>query len=132
MTMKAEIAAEALQRIGGRLWEKHGHRRIYFNEPDMMETIGLEVSRYNSGRISSARHDGCTISNREANRIIARLPKKLWYDLNVQKWAWVVKDHNRRRPYRDEADEMAEEVIAAIEGMVAGDPEAADDPEAVS
>lgn len=72
--------------IGGNLWERHGHRRIYFN--NLTELYGLDLDYYNTGNISSATLDGEGISNNSA-RIIASDLKfgKLWFDLNTGSFA---------------------------------------------
>lgn len=69
---------EALKRIGN-LWERGEMYRIYFNGLDRW--FGLEVTRYNSGNISSAKLDGETISNSAAKRIISNLyDAKVYWD----------------------------------------------------
>lgn len=71
-----------LEAIGGKLWEKNGKRRIYFNYDLLVEVYGLELERYNSGNICAAWLDGETISNRRAYDISATLRTgKLYYDL---------------------------------------------------
>lgn len=69
---------EALTKIGGRLWEKGGMRRIYFN--DLEQWMGLTISRYNTGNISGARINGERISNSQARRMLNGIDK-LWFDL---------------------------------------------------
>lgn len=67
--------------MGGRLWEKHGYRRIYLN--NLTELYGLEYDTYNTGNISAAWVDGKRISNNSARQIASMLYNgKLWYDLN--------------------------------------------------
>lgn len=66
---------------GGRLWEKHGYRRIYFN--DLPALYGLEYDTYNTGNISAAWVDGERVSNSEGRRILGRLAfAKVWYDVD--------------------------------------------------
>lgn len=70
---------------GGKLWEKEGRRRVYFN--GLPELCGLEVHRYNTGSISSAYLDGEKLSNTKAARLVGRLEHcKLWFDLNSNEW----------------------------------------------
>lgn len=69
---------EALTKIGGRLWEKGGMRRIYFN--DLEQWMGLTISRYNTGNISGARVNGERISNSQARKMLNSIDK-LWFDL---------------------------------------------------
>ena len=69
---------EALTKKFGR-WTKKGsngkvYDRIYFNGTD----LGMEVSYYRSGNISSAAVDGESISNCEARRIMG---SKAYFDL---------------------------------------------------
>lgn len=68
----------------GNLWERGEMRRIYFD--DLEALYGLQISRYNTGNISSARLDGESISNTEARRLVDRLPEKLWYDCNTSEF----------------------------------------------
>ena len=73
-----EDIIEALTKKFGR-WTKKGsngkvYDRIYFNAKD----LGMEVSYYRSGNISSAAVDGESISNCEARRIMG---SKAYFDL---------------------------------------------------
>ena len=71
---------------GGNLWEKHGYRRIYFN--DLPALYGLRLQHYNTGNISYAELDGERISNSSAREIVWMLSNgKLWYDLNTGRFA---------------------------------------------
>ncbi len=75
---------EIIKKLGS-VWEKCGMRRVYFN--DLPRWFGLDVARYGTGNISSARLNGRTISNSEAKRIMFRLLEtKIWYDLNDGKF----------------------------------------------
>lgn len=64
---------QTLINAGGKLWEKNGMSRIYFNA----SLIGLDISRYKTGNISSATLNGDSISNSEAGRIEMI---KIWFD----------------------------------------------------
>ena len=69
-----------LLKAGGRLWEKAGMRRLYFN--NLAELYGLTLEFYNTGNISAAWLDGERISNNSARQIVSMLyTGKLWYDL---------------------------------------------------
>jgi len=69
-----------LLKAGGRLWEKAGKRRVYFN--NLVELYGLRYGTYNTGNISWAELDGERISNNSARQIISMLYNgKFWYDL---------------------------------------------------
>lgn len=82
---------------GGKLWQQHGKSRIYFNGlmTRYMDAIGLTLSYYKTGNISTARIDGELISNCGARRLLGRSmwdTSKLWFDLDTMKWGW--KDMN--------------------------------------
>lgn len=65
--------------MGGNLWEKAGHSRIYLN--NLAHLYGLEISRYNTGNISHATLDGEKISNNSARKILGSLyDAKVWFD----------------------------------------------------
>ena len=60
-----------LIKIGGKLWEKAGMSRVYFEvTPDM---VGLTVDRYKSGSVSSATLDGNDLSNTKAADLLGAL-----------------------------------------------------------
>ncbi len=71
---------EQLVNAGGTEWEAHGRHRVYF---DNLPTLyGLELFRYGTGNISSARVDGDKISNTRARYIVSALGMmKFFYDL---------------------------------------------------
>ena len=50
---------ERLVAMGCNEWKKHGYHRLYVD----IESIGLRISRYNTGNISYAEFDGEKISN---------------------------------------------------------------------
>lgn len=56
-----------LEARGGRLWEAYGKRRMYF---DPAALLGLRITRYGTGNISSATHHGEKISNARAREMI--------------------------------------------------------------
>lgn len=71
---------EQLVNIGGKLWEKNGVRRVYFN--DLWELFGLEIDLFGTGNVRNAWLHGEKISNSYANKIIGDLDSmKLWVDL---------------------------------------------------
>lgn len=61
MSDKHIAKAEAL---GLKRWSKGGHDRLYISP----ENVGYEISRYNTGNISSASYDGEKISNSKMAR----------------------------------------------------------------
>jgi hypothetical protein len=60
------LTVQALTALGGKLWERDDRKRVYFN--DLSQFLGLEVNRYNTGNVSSARLHGDRISNSQAKR----------------------------------------------------------------
>lgn len=73
MTITANII-EKLEEMGAKRWTKGNHDRLYLSNCGA-EIIGLEVSRYNSGNISSATLNGETISNSNAYYVLAAFEK---------------------------------------------------------
>jgi len=82
--MDTQEIVRRLTEIGGRQWQKGDMNRMYFNADVVYEAIGLEMTRYGTGNISSAMLRGEHISNAEAKRIIAGIPT-LYYDLTAGK-----------------------------------------------
>lgn len=77
-----KISEETINKFYGKLWEKNGIRRVYFNA--LEELFGLTISRYSSGNISSATLDGDSISNSDAKAFVAITNTgKFYYDLNT-------------------------------------------------
>lgn len=75
---------EKLVEIGGKVWEKGGHKRIYVNGDAALEAVfGLALGRYNSGAISSAFLCGEKISNSQARKIAFHRP---YYDCVAGQW----------------------------------------------
>lgn len=67
-------------------WIKGTYHRIYFS--DMYWLSGLEIEKYNTGSISSAKLNGEKISNSSAKSIcLDLLVSKFWYDVNTQEFA---------------------------------------------
>lgn len=62
-----DVEATLINEFGGNLWEGGEHRRVYLN--NALELAGLEVNRYGTGNISSARIDGKKISNAKAGEL---------------------------------------------------------------
>lgn len=70
--------------VGGRLWEKNGHRRIYINGAKALEAVfGLSLEFYKSGNIVSAELCGESISNTKARKILAHKP---YFDCISESW----------------------------------------------
>lgn len=71
---------EQLVQIGGKLWERNGVRRVYFNE--LYELFDLQLNWYKTGNVFQAWLHGERISNCYAKKIIGDLNNiKLWIDL---------------------------------------------------
>lgn len=66
---------KTLEENGGKLWEKNGMTRVYFNPETVMS---MTVKYYKTGNIFSASVNGKPISNSEAYRA---LNCKFWFDL---------------------------------------------------
>lgn len=85
MALRQAWMEHKLIAAGGKLWEKHGFRRIYFNR--LHEWYGLTYETYNTGNISDAWVDGQRVSNSDGRRILGRLEfAKVWFDLNDGKF----------------------------------------------
>jgi len=108
-----EQTRETLIKAGGEIWERGSMRRVYFN--DLASLIGLEVSRYRSGNIKSARFaDGQTIANRRAAKLFD-WGAKLYYDLDKREW--VTKNLGE---WHDPVVSAIKEEVARISAQLAG------------
>ncbi|MFJ4682026.1 hypothetical protein [Streptomyces sp. NPDC088789] len=74
---KAILTTETMLAIGGRRWQKNGMDRVYLN--DWHEFAGIEVHRYNTGRISYAEIKGHPIANGRAAAVLGAVDK-VWFD----------------------------------------------------
>lgn len=98
----------------GNLWEKGGHRRIYFNAATIATSQGLDWGRYNTGNISSASLNGQKISNNACRRILDDLQYvKLWYDLTDRKF------YSKGEFATGDAQEMKSAFVAAAKAAIA-------------
>lgn len=70
--------AEQITAIGGQHWTKGGHDRVYLNANIWARLIGLEISYYGTGNISSATLDGESIANGRARDILGCIDKVYW------------------------------------------------------
>jgi hypothetical protein len=80
----------------GRLWEKYGYRRVYFNAAD---AYGLDIALDHTGNVSSA--------------LLVQLDDaKIWYDLDYGRWDWRIETG----PYavRDLVQAMLKNLIARL------------------
>lgn len=80
--MKIEDAmneVEKLESIGGKVWKEC---RVYFTDDLLFECYGLEIDRYKTGNIYSAKLDGNSISNTEGKRIMQKIyDMKFFFDI---------------------------------------------------
>jgi hypothetical protein len=66
----------------GNEWIKGDYHRVYFSTEKMIMILGLEIIRYNTGSISSAKLNGEYISNNKASQIIDSVElRKHYYDV---------------------------------------------------
>lgn len=104
MSEQKTYTAEQLVNAGGRLWKiaEKNMCRVYFNS--LADRIGLSVSYYKTGNVSSASLNGNGISNCSARKILSTLESgKIWYDLNTNRFE------------TKNLDEYAEKIINSIE-----------------
>ena len=85
MTTTNAGMVEMLVGLGGREWTKGGHHRVYLTESMTCQAIGLVVTRYESGNVSSARLAGETISNGTARELLREIDG-LYYDGTAAKF----------------------------------------------
>jgi hypothetical protein len=79
-TTTTSATLEQLTQIGGKLWEKNGARRVYFNY--LSDLFSLATVLFGTGNIRHAWLDGEEISNCYARKIVGDLgAMKLWVDL---------------------------------------------------
>ncbi|MGW8851572.1 hypothetical protein ACWGNE_27810 [Streptomyces xiamenensis] len=71
------FTTENMVAIGGNRWQKAGMDRVYIN--DWQQFAELEVTRYNTGNISSASYQGYGISNSQAYKLMGSI-SKVWFD----------------------------------------------------
>ncbi|SQJ09060.1 Uncharacterised protein [Serratia rubidaea] len=78
----SNLSVEALEKIGGREWIKGDYHRVYFDAAALTEIIGLTVSLYGTGNVSSAQINGSKISNGRASKMRSELGRcKFWFDV---------------------------------------------------
>ncbi|EEE9965885.1 hypothetical protein DJ253_00880 [Salmonella enterica subsp. enterica serovar Nigeria] len=81
MSAPKELTAASYLRLGGKLWEKNGMSRVYFNSDVVSEVIEFDYSTYKTGNISSASLGGSHLSNCRASSIRSMLSTtKFWFD----------------------------------------------------
>ena len=115
ITINAETIAK-LEAAGFNRWQKNGMDRLYVN----MSTLGLEVSYYKSGNVSSAHWQGEPVSNADGRRLLAT---KVWIDVKTGE-LHVKTDFHR---YYCEEELNVEAVAAAYVESIVAEPEDAED-----
>lgn len=71
------FTVETITAIGGRRWQKNGMDRVYLNNWE--DFAGLEITRYGSGRVSSASLPGGAIANGRVHGILDAI-EKVYFD----------------------------------------------------
>jgi|WetSurSiteA1Bulk_404760.scaffolds.fasta_scaffold45100_2 hypothetical protein len=66
--------------LGGRDWQRGAHHRVYVGVELACKIVGLKITRYGSGNISSATLKGETISNSSARSYLCDL-ENCYYDV---------------------------------------------------
>ena len=85
MTTTNTGMVELLVSLGGREWSKGSHHRVYLTEEMTCQALGLVVTRYESGNVSSATLAGETISNGTARDLLREIDG-LYYDVTAAKF----------------------------------------------
>ncbi|MFJ2110576.1 helix-turn-helix domain-containing protein [Streptomyces sp. NPDC087850] len=70
---QAVFSIQTMTAIGGRRWQKNGHDRVYLNGWE--DFADIEISRYNTGSISSALVGGRAIANSRAYGVLGAVDK---------------------------------------------------------
>lgn len=96
--------------IGGNRWQRGDKDRVYFN--NVHQLMGLELSHYGTGNISSATLDGEHISNSKAYKIADAIDK-VWFDAADGK-LWF-----QGATYRREYDTAKDAVVTTIRTRLA-------------
>lgn len=84
-TNAAATMRDMLLGLGCREWQRVGHHRVYLTARVCSRAIGLRVSTYGSGNVSSATLDGAKISNRGAAELLAAFDGA-YYDVTAEKF----------------------------------------------
>lgn len=74
---------EDLIAMGAKRWQKAGYDRLYLNNAGL-KIAGLEISRYNTGNVSSAKLNGEKVSNTKG-RNMASIVERAYIDLTSGK-----------------------------------------------
>jgi excisionase family DNA binding protein len=100
-----------IRNIGGNLWERGNHRRVYLN--NWAALAGIHVTHYNSGNISYAEFNDEQISNNKAHKLLSGA-KVYWEDGQIHT------NLRRNAEYaRIDADALIGALLAGIAEAVA-------------
>ena len=77
-----KITVEKLVALGGKLWEKNGQRRVYFNRQELAGFYGLKHDGW------KWTVDGEKVSNNSGSSFMSTMSlARFWYDLNTGEFA---------------------------------------------
>ncbi|ELP4662103.1 hypothetical protein QUK01_002790 [Salmonella enterica] len=75
------VTLEACLKIGGKLWEKNGMHRVYFNGDIVAAAVGFEYDTYKTGNIKWACLGDDPLANGRANAVRTMIyTGKFWFD----------------------------------------------------
>ncbi|ECB6525773.1 hypothetical protein J9R26_001400 [Salmonella enterica] len=75
------VTLESCLKIGGKLWEKNGMRRVYFNGDIVSAAVGFEYDTYKTGNIKWACLGDASLANGRANAVRTMIyTGKFWFD----------------------------------------------------
>lgn len=75
------VTLEACLKIGGKLWEKNGMRRVYFNGDIVAAAVGFEYDTYKTGNVKWACLGDASLANGRANAVRTMIyTGKFWFD----------------------------------------------------
>lgn len=75
------VTLEACLKVGGKLWEKNGMRRVYFNGDIVAAAVGFEYDTYKTGNVKWACLGDASLANGRANAVRTMIHSgKFWFD----------------------------------------------------
>ncbi|EJK0711014.1 hypothetical protein NKM76_000123 [Salmonella enterica] len=75
------VTLEACLKIGRKVWEKNGMRRVYFNGDIVAAAVGFEYDTYKTGNIKWACLGDASLANGRANAVRTMIyTGKFWFD----------------------------------------------------
>lgn len=76
----AALTVENMVAIGGNEWIRGDYHRVYFNETEWYAFARVEITRYNTGNISSFSIGGRGVANGRAGKILGTV-SKVYFDV---------------------------------------------------